>query len=237
MTDQYYEQEDEVQETPETALANFQAQSNAMVHFVPETAEDLDRSGQMLRKLWEDAGAQGNTGAQEMINHLWDIEQRQANKVVQLDAARQAAIAALQHIDEKYTQAVAESKQTKDAIQEAIEYGSTDNPLIGELIDSVREGTEEEYLGGLYLECPGCTAMSTGWFDNLSHDAVNDLCYVLFSSDYEDVPLPLREELAKNINSFAEQWNAHLNMLRQQKVERIRAEELLDEDEDEGEDE
>lgn len=225
MTDQYYEQEDEVQETPETALANFQAQSNAMVHFVPETAEDLERSGQMLRKLWEDAGSQGNTGTQEMINHLWDIDQRQANKVVQLDAARQAAIAALQHIDEKYTQAVAESKQTKDAIQEAIEYGSTDNPLIGELMDSVREGAEDEYMGGLYLECPGCEA-SNYWYDTpLQHDAVNDLCLALFSANAEDIPAPLREELALAINSFSAQWDAHIEKLREEARARMAAEE------------
>lgn len=232
MTDQYYSQEKNITETPETVLDNWQAQSSAVANFAPEAAEDLERASQALTKLWENAGAQGNVGDQALIQHLWDIEQRQANKVVQLDATRQAAIAALQHIDEKYTEATSELNQTKAAIQEAIDEGSTDNPLVAKLIESISEHDDDEDMVGLYLQCPGCEASGYGWHDVLSHDAVNDLCHALFSPNAEDVPPLLREELAHALNNFSEQWNKHLDTLREEGWARLREEEMLSEGKD-----
>lgn len=42
MADQYYAQEDKPVETSENALANYQAQSNAVANFVPQAAQDFE---------------------------------------------------------------------------------------------------------------------------------------------------------------------------------------------------
>jgi DNA repair exonuclease SbcCD ATPase subunit len=137
VTDQYYSQEENITETPDTALDNWQAQSNAVANFVPEAAQELERASQALTKLWESAGAQGNTGDQALIQHLWDIEQRQAGRVVQLDAARQAAITVVQQLDQQLNKAEYDLKE----INRAIETIDEDHPAIAELVEQVQQDT------------------------------------------------------------------------------------------------
>lgn len=135
--DQYYAQEDALPESRDVTLDNFRAQANALADFAPQAAEELNRAQQALDKLWVAAGEQGNTGEQALIQHVWDIEQRQATRVAQLDAARLAAVAVVQKLESDIDKAEFEHKK----LEEAIDNIDEDNPLIADLVESVQQDT------------------------------------------------------------------------------------------------
>jgi len=98
--EQYYTQED-VQETPNQALENFTATANSLANVVPEVAIALNEAGAALGELYAKAEAAGDTSAMQNISLAWTRAEEIANQTVQLDAARQAAIAAISTINDE----------------------------------------------------------------------------------------------------------------------------------------
>lgn len=223
MTDQYYSQEENITDTPETALANLSAASSQVANYVPQAAEDLTRTEQALGYLYNQA--EGNPDAQEKIAEAWQIAQRTTEKLVQIDMVKQLAETALAKIQDREKRIKDEFTELQDALDDVENKGYSSHPRIAGIVDVLEENLSVDYEGGLYLECPGCEAANY-WYDTpLEHGAVNDLCLALFSSNAEGLPAPLREELALAINNFSAQWDAHIEKLREEARARMAAEE------------
>ncbi len=139
MTDQYYEQEDQLQETPERAIENFQAQSNSLANVVPEVATALEQTGQALGQLYDQAQAAGNTGAMALISASWERAQMIANQTVQLDALKQSAAAAIATIDEDRRQVVEQLSEYENALAD----GDESHPLLKEFAEEIRRDEYE----------------------------------------------------------------------------------------------
>lgn len=229
MTDQYYEQEDNVADTPENALVHWQAASSQVANYVPEAAQDLTLIEQVLGFAYQQTA---DPDAQAQIADAWQRIQNTTQKLVQLDTVKQLAQTALIKAQEAYAKIEEREKLVKeeftelqDALDDVENEGYSAHPRIAGIVEILEENLSGEYLGGLYLECPGCEAANY-WYDTpLEHDAVNDLCLALFSANAEDIPPPLREELAVFINGWVAKWDAHIDTLREQARDRMAAEE------------
>jgi hypothetical protein len=206
MTDPYYAKEDDVVETEETALANWEAAQTSVANFVPEAAEDLNRTEEMLRKLWEEAAKTGNVGSQALIEHLWKIAERSTTRIAQQDAVHQLAKVAYEKNVEHRKQIQEELGEIQSAIEDVEEMGYAESPLLRGVVDVIREQVEEELEEvGFYIEDPGMEAHANGWYDCLVPEAVDAVFYALFGDTANVVPAELREKMAEFVNSFGEE--------------------------------
>lgn len=163
MTDQYYAQEDNQPDTPETALANWNNQASALANFAPAAAQDLNDTEQALGHAYSELDAALNelpldSPARERIeaalNEIpaaWEISQRQAQRVVQGDHARQAAETAIEKLNERRKQIQDELSQ----LVEAAEQTDTSHPLIAQLAESIQEEVEEYFADSMYEDAMG----------------------------------------------------------------------------------
>lgn len=140
MTDQYYAKEDQLEETPERAIENFQAQSNSLANVVPEVAIALEQTGQALGQLYDQAQSAGNTGAMALISASWERAQMIANQTVQLDALKQSAAAAIQTLEEDRQLVI----ERLDELETALATEDDSHPQLREFADSMRtQGAED----------------------------------------------------------------------------------------------
>lgn len=243
MTDRYYAKEDDIQETPETALANYQAAQNQVANFVHEAAADMNSAQAILKLFWDRAVAEGDAAAQDNINGIWALFEKTSTRLGQLDANGQLANTALQKIEERRRTIEDERRriqeeraQLEDAIHYAASYGYSTHPLIvdmvnalnKELLDSVEEQVGLE--GGLFIEeNVEQVVFENGWWDCIQEGAIEDLVNVLFRSDWaQKVPTELRESLSQAINEFSDAFTEHIESQRMQ-VEQM----LIDEEAEE----
>lgn len=133
MTDQYYANEDKPVESSENALANYQAQSNAVANFVPQSAQDLNNIGAALGGAYDAAIAAGKPEVAESINVAWETIQQHVNYIAQLDASREAAMAVIKMIDADKQKA----EKNYDELNSAVENLDSDDPRIASLIEEI----------------------------------------------------------------------------------------------------
>lgn len=135
MTDQYYSQEDKPVESSETAITNWQQQSNSVAAFVPQAAEDLTRAEAILGEMYAAAEQAQNAAAMESVSSLWGMIQQTANNMAQLDAAREAAVAVIQMIDADRKKA----ETAYDELNSAVENIDEDDPRIAGLVEDISQ--------------------------------------------------------------------------------------------------
>lgn len=140
MSEQYYTKEDVLKDTPAQLIENFEAQSNSLANVVPEVAIALQQTGEALGELWNQAQAEGNTGAMALISASWQRTEMIANQTVQLDALKQAAAVAIATIEDE-RRVVAERLEE---LETAIHYQDDTHPAIRELVEQVREDVSEQ---------------------------------------------------------------------------------------------
>lgn len=140
MSEQYYQKEDVLKDTPAQLIENFEAQSNSLANVVPEVAIALQQTGEALGELWNQAQAEGNTGAMALISASWQRTEMIANQTVQLDALKQAAAVAIATIEDE-RRVVAERLEE---LETAIHYQDDSHPEIKELVEAIREDVTEE---------------------------------------------------------------------------------------------
>lgn len=141
MTDQYYGREDNLPETAEVALSTWREQVSGLSNVVPETAEGLNQIHDALGHLWTQAAGAGDAGAQAMIDHIWNTAERDASKVVQLDAAIKAALTVAKKLDDERLAVI----QEQAALQDAIESLDEDHPLLRDFADTIREESSDDF--------------------------------------------------------------------------------------------
>jgi hypothetical protein len=140
VSEQYYTKEDVLKDTPEQLIENFEAQSNSLANVVPEVAIALQQTGEALGELWNQAQAEGNTGAMALISASWQRTEMIANQTVQLDALKQAAAVAIATIEDE-RRVVAERLEE---LETAIYHADDSHPQIKELVEAIREDVTEE---------------------------------------------------------------------------------------------
>ena len=142
MSEQYYQKEDQLPDTPAQLIENFEAQSNSLANVVPEVAIALQQTGEALGQLYDQAQAAGNTGAMALISASWQRTEMIANQTVQLDALKQSAAAAIATIEEE-RKLVAERL---DELETAIHYQDDTHPELKDLIVAVRDEAMEDAM-------------------------------------------------------------------------------------------
>lgn len=231
MTDQYYRREDQVPETAETALANWKSNQSQMAAFVPEAAADLNRTAALLNAVLEQV--QGDAETQDRLNDVWQIAEKLANRIGQMDAHAQLAQTAITKLNKRRTQLRNELDALNDAIDTAASRGWSTHPRLVELTTAIREEIAEMYAeemeedGGYLLESPEEQAYELGWWDCIQQGAIEDLLNALFKKNWASrVPTELRDSLSRAINAFSDEFTEHIEESRMQ-VEQM----LMDEDE------
>lgn len=150
MSDQYYEKEDVLPDTPAQAIQNWEAQSNSLAHVVPEVAARLQETGTILGELYAKAEAAGDQRGMEIISASWSHIETIGNQTVQMDAARQAATEVIKTIDDE-RQRLAEEL---GGLEEAISEGNENHPMLEDYAAEIRrdeaEYTYEEAIGEAY---------------------------------------------------------------------------------------
>ena len=141
MSEQYYTKEDVLKDTPAQLIENFEAQSNSLANVVPEVAIALQQAGEALGELWNQAQAEGNTGAMALISASWQRTEMIANQTVQLDALKQAAAVAIATIEDE-RRVVAERLEE---LETAIYHGDETHPDLRDFVEDIRE-SEREYV-------------------------------------------------------------------------------------------
>ncbi len=206
MSDLYdsgYRKEEEMADTPETALANWNAANSQIANFAPEAAQDLNQAEAILGNLLSLAEQAENVDLQEQIKQAWQIAQRAAQRIVRLDQTRQIAQTAIDKSNARARQIQEELDQINEALDDVETMGYSSHPRISGIIEVLEEQLED-YGGGLYIVDPGMEAHANGWYDCLSPEAVDTLTYALFGDIAKIVPTELREKLAEFVNSFGE---------------------------------
>ncbi|MEO8608929.1 MAG: hypothetical protein ABI690_13645 [Chloroflexota bacterium] len=205
MTDQYYDKEDDVVETPETSLANWEASANQVANFVPQTAADMNDVWAMLNDIHQRADAQSQTA----IAAIWQKVEQFGTRIGQQDGVQQLAKIAYEKNVERRKQIQEELHQIREAIDDMESMGWTESPLLQGVVDVITEQLEEQMVdSGYYIEDPGMEAHANGWYDCLIPENVDALFFALFGDAAKSVPTELREKTAAFINSFGEEMIA-----------------------------
>lgn len=125
-------------DSPESALANWQAQSAPLAAYAAEAQTALDETQQALGMLWEQAELQGDEQAKQMVSAAWQRAQQLHGQVTHMDAGLAGAGATISTLDEQRRAALDELK----SIVDAIEAGDETHP---ELEDFAQEIRQDEY--------------------------------------------------------------------------------------------
>ncbi len=139
MSEQYYEKEDVLPETPDQAIENFEAQSHSLANVVPDVAIALQQAGEALGQLYEQAKERGDTGAMALISASYERMEFTANQTVQLDALKQSAAAAIATIDEDRRQVIEKLGEYEEALAD----GDESHPLLKEFAEEIRRDEYE----------------------------------------------------------------------------------------------
>jgi chromosome segregation ATPase len=140
MSEQYYEREDVLPDTPEQAIENWQAQSNSLANVVPEVAQLLNDTGARLGELYTKAEATGDQQAMQTISESWANIQTMGNQTVMMDATRQAAASAIAVINDERKRVT----EMLSELEEAISEGDETHPELAEYASQIRSD-EAEY--------------------------------------------------------------------------------------------
>lgn len=201
--EQYYTQED-VQETPNQALENFTATANSLANVVPEVAIALNEAGAALGELYAKAEAAGDTSAMQNISLAWTRAEEIANQTVQLDAARQAAIAAISTINDERLKV----SELYDGVIDAIYDQDETHPELKDFAQAIRydhEAVMMEEAEEIALEW----ATDVTWeqvhegiarVTKCTWQQVNKFMAVLQGDDISDINAALLKELIEHLD-------------------------------------
>lgn len=147
MSEQYYDQEDVLPDTPEQAIENWQAQSNSLANVVPEVAQLVNDTGARLGELYAKAEAADDHEAMHIIRESWASIQTMGNQTVMMDASRQAAAAAITTINDERMRVT----EMLGDLEEAIAEGDETHPELAEYASQIRSD-EAEYQQEYMME-------------------------------------------------------------------------------------
>lgn len=146
MTDHYYQQEDDVPDTPESIVANHDAQLATLDGLVQKTAEQVNVIEQNLGWLYQNAEQRGDENAKLAVNNAWQISNELAVRITQFDAARLASAAMLHKFNELHQKLAAEY----DDLEEALMSGDESHPLIAHLSAEIQEQVWSDTSESMY---------------------------------------------------------------------------------------
>ena len=135
-----YQKEEEPRETPETLVANQQAQISALDGVLPQTAEALNRVEQNLGWLNQLPGVQENPDAQNAITYVFQDAQDMATQIARMDAARLAANAFTTKMWKLHRELAGEYEDLENAVVDM----DRSHPLIDRMMDDIEIGIHEE---------------------------------------------------------------------------------------------
>jgi hypothetical protein len=139
MTDQYYKKEDNLPDTPETIVANHDAQLATLDGLVARTAEQTNVAQQILDWMYRDAEQRGDQNGMAAASDAWQITNEFAVRVTQYDAARLASAAMMKKMAD-YTRRVTEKL---DGIETALNEGDENHPALRDFAEGLREEWNE----------------------------------------------------------------------------------------------
>lgn len=135
MPDQYYQHEDDPKDTPQSIVANHDAQTHALDGLVVETAAQLNQVEQNLGWLYQQAEKRNDEEAKAAVNNVWGLAQTFATRVTQFDAARLASVAMMHKFNELHQKLAREY----DDLEDAIATGDEEHPLLSNFAEGVAE--------------------------------------------------------------------------------------------------
>lgn len=170
------------------------------------TRAQVDDIGGRLGDIYRGAEQLGDNDLMTTVADTWAIIQANPTTTAVASAALTGLIEAVRQRDS----ALNERDQLLDGISELESEGETKNPRLRGaahvLYEALRERWEEEvdgYVNGGF-DCPGCTAVETGWDEETYHDAINIVYGALFDELHDRLPHDLREEFG----DFLIEWTA-----------------------------
>lgn len=155
MTDTYYAHEDEVRDTPQTALENWGATLHTLANVAPEIAESVNGIGEQLGELYAVAEQSGDTLAMERLSYSWGHIQQVATKAVMLDGGIQAAKEVIRVVEEERQRLDAEYAELERAVMDV----DTNDERVSELVDWVQQE----------MECDTADYLIEGVFDEMHY--------------------------------------------------------------------
>ena len=135
MSDQYYREEDNPPDTPETIVANHDAQLASLDGLVQQTADQLTQAEQNLGWLYQDAEQRGDENAKLAVNNAWQITNQFAVRVTQFDAARQASAAMMHKFNELHRKLASDFED----LENAIAAGDEEHPMLSGFAEGIQE--------------------------------------------------------------------------------------------------
>lgn len=135
MSDQYYREEDNLPDTPETIVANHDAQLASLDGLVQQTADQLTQAEENLGWLYQDAEQRGDENAKLAVNNAWQITNQFAVRVTQFDAARLASAAMMHKFNELHRKLANDFEDLEDAIAA----GDEEHPMLSRFAEGIQE--------------------------------------------------------------------------------------------------
>jgi hypothetical protein len=135
MSDQYYREEDNLPDTPETIVANHDAQLASLDGLVQQTADQLTQAEQNLGWLYQDAEQRGDENAKLAVNNAWQITNQFAVCVTQFDAARLASAAMMHKFNELHRKLASDFED----LESAIAAGDEEHPMLSGFVEGIQE--------------------------------------------------------------------------------------------------
>lgn len=207
MTDQYYKKEDNLPDSPETIVANHDAQLATLDGMVARTAEQTNVAEQLLGWLYNQAEQRGDKDAMTVANDAWQITNDLAVRVTQYDAARLASAAMMKKMAE-YTRAIISEK---DGIQNALNEGDDSHPALRDFAEGLREVWNEDEsqqmfddameiaYENVYTDLHEGISQLTGSKD---WNVIDELVSLLQGNGYEEPTDEQRDLLKKLLGTF-----------------------------------
>lgn len=135
MTTNNYKKEEDVQETHEVALDNWNAASNRLDGVVTETATDLNRNYEILN--WVEG--QVSEEAQPFVQESKAITHKMAERVAHYDAVREQAKAFMKEMVDRHQRLAGDYEELQNDMVDM----NLSNPLVERLVESVEENAME----------------------------------------------------------------------------------------------
>lgn len=134
-------------ESPDSALANWQAQSAPLAVYAEQAQAMRSETEAALGALYEHAELSGDDAAKERVMIAWERTQQFHNQIVNMDAGLAGAGATIQALDEQRRAALDELKSIVDAIAD----GDETHPQLQEFAQDIRMD-EYEYAAEMEAE-------------------------------------------------------------------------------------
>lgn len=135
MTDHNYKKEEEVPETPEIALDNWNAASTRLDGVVADTATKLDRNYELLN--WVES--QVTEDDKPLVQESKAITHQMATRIAEFDAIRTQAKGFMKEMLDRHQRLAGDYEELQNDVVDM----NDDNALVGQLIEGVEQGVYE----------------------------------------------------------------------------------------------